>query len=58
MLDDYFNANPRVKDLPRLGIEPQSPNPQPVVIAMSYNDRIFLTCAAVKASNKVPLLKL
>jgi len=38
MLDDYSKANPEVKDLPRLGIEPRPPNPQPVVIAHSYKD--------------------
>jgi len=38
MLDDYFKTNPGVKYLPWLGIEPQSHSPQPVVIAMSYND--------------------
>jgi len=31
-------TNPGVKDLPLPGIDPQSPSPQPVVIAMSYND--------------------
>jgi len=40
MLDDYFETNAGVKDLPRRGIEPQSPSPQPVAIAMSYNDPI------------------
>jgi len=29
MLDDYLKTNPGVKDLPRPGIEPQSPSPQP-----------------------------
>jgi len=38
MLDDYCNTNPGVQDLPWLGIDPQSPSPQPVVIAMSYYD--------------------
>jgi len=28
MLDDYLKENPGVKDLPRLGIEPQPPSPQ------------------------------
>jgi len=28
MLDDYLKINPRVEDLSRLGIEPQSPSPQ------------------------------
>jgi len=32
MLSDCFKANLGVKDLPRLGIEPQSPSPQPVFI--------------------------
>jgi len=43
MLDDYFKANPGVKNLPWPGIESQSPNPHPpVVIAMSYdNDAYF-----------------
>jgi len=40
MSDDYFKTNPGVKDMPKPGIEPQSPSPQPVVIAMSYNDTI------------------
>jgi len=35
LLDDYFKTNPRVKDLSRPGIEPQSPSPQPVVIAVT-----------------------
>jgi len=38
MFEDYFKANPGVKDLPSPEIEPQSPSPQLVVIAMSYND--------------------
>jgi len=38
MLDDYFKTNPGVKDLPWPGIEPQSPSPLPVVIALSYNE--------------------
>jgi len=38
MLDDYFKATPGVKDFPIPGIELQSPNPEPVVMAMSYND--------------------
>jgi len=38
MLVDYTKANIEIKDLPRLGIEPQSPDPQPVDMAMSYND--------------------
>jgi len=38
MLDDYFRTNLGVKDLPQRGIEPQSPSPQPVVLAMSYNN--------------------
>jgi len=38
MLDDYFKTNPGVKDLPWPGIESQSPSPQPVVMAMSYDD--------------------
>jgi len=38
MLDDYFKANPGVKDLPSLGIEPWPSDPQSVVIAMSYNN--------------------
>jgi len=38
MLDDHFKANPGVKDLSSLGIEPQSTSPQLVVIAMSYKD--------------------
>jgi len=29
MLDDYWKTNPGVKDLQRLGIEPQPPSPQP-----------------------------
>jgi len=33
MLDDYFKANPWVKDRPWLGIEPQSPCRRPVVVA-------------------------
>jgi len=37
MLYDYFKSNPGVKDLPWSGIEPQSPSPCPVAIAMSYN---------------------
>jgi len=28
MLDDYFKTNPGVKDLPRLGIQPQPSSPQ------------------------------
>jgi len=40
VVDDYLNTNPEVKDLPGLGIELQSPSPQLVVIAMSYNDPI------------------
>jgi len=40
MLDDYSKTNPRVKDLPGPGIEPQSPNPQHIVITMNYNDSI------------------
>jgi len=39
--DDYFKTNPGVKDLSWTGIEPQSPSPQPVVIAMSYNDPLL-----------------
>jgi len=31
-------ANPGVKDLPGLGIEPQSSDPQPVVKVMSSDD--------------------
>jgi len=38
MLDDYFMTHPGIKDLPWPGIEPQSPSPQPAVIAMSYSD--------------------
>jgi len=38
MLDDYFKTFAEVKYLIWLGIEPQSPSPQPVVIAMIYND--------------------
>jgi len=38
ILDYYFEANPGVKNLPWPGIEPQSPSPQSVVIAMSYDD--------------------
>jgi len=45
-LDDYFKTNPVVKDLPRPGIEPQSSSPQPVDVAMSYNDPI------IKMSNR------
>jgi len=41
MLDDYFMANPGVKDLPKLGIECQSLNPQSVIIAMSHNSPLF-----------------
>jgi len=37
MLDNCFKANPGDEDLPWPGIEPQSPSPQPVVIALSYN---------------------
>jgi len=37
MLDDYIKANPEVKDLPRLGIDPQSLNSQPVVLPMSFD---------------------
>jgi len=36
MFDDYFLANPGLKDLPRSEIDPQSPIPQPVGKAMSY----------------------
>jgi len=42
-LDDYLKANPEVKDLPRWGIEPQSLDPQAVVIAMSYGNPFCLT---------------
>jgi len=38
MLNDYYKTKPGVKDLPWPGMEPQSPSPQPVVIAMNYND--------------------
>jgi len=31
-------ANPGVKGLPRLGIKPQSPIPQPVVTAMNHDN--------------------
>jgi len=40
MSDDYFQTNPGVKDLPWLGIEPQSLSPQPVVMTISYDDLI------------------
>jgi len=43
MLDDYFKTNPGVNNLPWPGIEPQSPSPQPVVVAMSYNNPKCLT---------------
>jgi len=39
MLEDYFKTNPGVKDLPRSGIEPQSPSPQTNVMTMSYRMR-------------------
>jgi len=29
MLDDYLKTNPRVKDLPQLGIEPQPTSQMP-----------------------------
>jgi len=41
--DDYFKTNPGVKDLPWSEIEPVSPSPQPVVIAMSYKDPMVIT---------------
>jgi len=37
-LDNYLKTNSGVKNLPGPGIEPQSLSPQPVVIALSYND--------------------
>jgi len=40
ILDYYFKLNPGVKDLPQPGMEPQSPSPQPGVLATSYDDRI------------------
>jgi len=41
MLEDYFKTNPGVKDLPRSGIEPQSPSPQTNVMTMSYDSPIL-----------------
>jgi len=38
MSDDYFKTDPGINNLPWPGIEPQSPRPQTVVIAMSYNN--------------------
>jgi len=43
VLDGYFKANRGVEYVLRLGVEPQSPNPQPVVIGMNYNDPIIVS---------------
>jgi len=43
VVDDYFKTNPGVKDLPWLGIEPQFPSLQPVVVVMSYNNPMMST---------------
>jgi len=39
MLDDYFKANPGVKDLPCAEIKPQSTIPQTAVIPMSSSNK-------------------
>jgi len=53
ILDDYFKTNPGIKDLPWLGIEPQSPSTQIVVRAMSYNDpKIHLEFTKSQVANK------
>jgi len=38
MSDNESKTNPGVKDLSVQGIEPQSTSPQPVVIAMTFDD--------------------
>jgi len=38
MLDDFLGKSRGFKDLPILSIDPWSPNPHPVVKAMSYDD--------------------
>jgi len=38
MLEDYLKTNPGVKDLTRLGIEPQPPSPQSDAKTISSNE--------------------
>jgi len=47
MLDDFLKANP----LPQPGIEPETPSPQPAVIAMSSNDPNSLTLLTIGKHN-------
>jgi len=55
--DDYFKANPGVKDLPGPGIEPQSPSPQALVIAISFNYNNLFFLEEMQNSKSHKLLK-
>jgi len=47
-VSDYFKTIPGVKDLPWLGIEPQSPSSQPVVMVMSNSDPFIAIMMVIK----------
>jgi len=40
LFDDYFKANPGIKDLPQTGIESRTPSPQSDVIAIRHKEQI------------------
>jgi len=53
MLDDYLKTNPGVKDLPRLGIEPQPPSPQSDAITIRpWRPHMKSTTVVVSTLNK------